>query len=105
MDRSSKKSERYTFWTNPYGKGRLASKEAVYSKFKCSSGWLDCFKGVKIVGESGTVSSAMTQEWTSTSLPALLSECKPEDIYNANETGLFYKCLPGKNICNERRHL
>ena len=40
----------------------------------------------------------MTQEWTSISLPALLSEFEPEDIYNADETGLFYKCLPEKTF-------
>ena len=80
------------------------AKKLGYSEFKCSSEWLEQFKGrhgltfKKIVGESGTVSSAMTQEWISTSLPALLSEFKPEDIYNADETGLFYKCLPEKTF-------
>ena len=79
-------------------------KKLGYSEFKCSCGWLERFKGrhglcfKKIVGESGIVSSEKTQEWTSTSLPALLSEFKPEDIYNADETGLFFT-----NVCLKKR--
>ena len=38
----------------------------------------------------------MTSEWNSTLLPALRSEFIPDGIYNADETGLFYKCLPNK---------
>lgn len=31
-------------------------------------------------------------------LPTLMSVFKPEEIYNADETGLFYKCLPNKTL-------
>ena len=76
------------------------AKKLRHSNFKCSTGWLYCFKfrhGItfkKITGESATVTGAMTDEWTSTNMPALLSEFNSGDIYNADETGLFYKCLP-----------
>ena len=49
-----------------------------------------------IVGESTSVSKEMTAPWKETTLPTLLSNYKWEDIYNADEFGLFYQCLPGK---------
>ena len=72
--------------------------------FKCSTGWLERFKQrndlvfKKVCGESGRVTSEMTTEWTSTILPTLLSEYRPDDVYNADETGLFHKCLPDKTF-------
>ena len=75
-----------------------------YSTFKCSTGWLERFKVrynitfKKICGESGKVTSEMTAEWTSTILPSLLSQFSPDDVYNGDETGLFYKCLPDKTF-------
>ena len=49
-----------------------------------------------IVGESTSVSKEMTAPWKETTLPTLLSNYKLEDIYNADEFGLFYQCLPDK---------
>ena len=68
-----------------------------YSDFKCSTGWLERFKirhnivFKTVCGESGKVNSEMTSEWKSTLLPTLLSEFSPDDIYNADENGVFYK--------------
>ena len=36
----------------------------------------------------------MTAPWNKTILPTLLSSCKLEDLFNADEFGLFYQCLP-----------
>ena len=36
----------------------------------------------------------MTAPWNKTILPTLLSNCKLEDLFNADEFGLFYQCLP-----------
>ena len=38
----------------------------------------------------------MTAPWNETTLPTLLSNYKLEDIFNADEFGLFYQCLPSK---------
>ena len=40
----------------------------------------------------------MTNAWNETSLPKTLSRYKLEDIYNANEFGLFYQGLPKKTL-------
>ena len=38
----------------------------------------------------------MANAWSGTSLPTLLSNYDLKDIYNADEFGLFYQCLPNK---------
>ena len=76
-----------------------------HSDFKCSNGWLDRFKErhnitfKKICGESKSVdvnSKGMT-DWTA-ELNGILTEFKPENIFNADETGLFFRLLPEKTL-------
>ena len=40
----------------------------------------------------------MTASWNETLLPTILSKYKLEDIYNADEFGLFYQSLPEKTL-------
>ena len=40
----------------------------------------------------------MVASWFKTTLPTLLSNYKLEDIFNADEFGLFYQCLPNKTL-------
>lgn len=71
--------------------------------FKASSGWFENFKKrnnitfYKICGESGSVSEEACKEWLET-LPPILKENDPQNIFNADETGLFFKCLPDKTM-------
>ena len=41
----------------------------------------------------------MIVPWNETTLQTLLSNYKLEDIFNADEFGLFYQCLPSKTYC------
>ena len=52
----------------------------------------------KIAGEEGSVSEEKLHDWTFKQLPDLLEEFSPDDIFNADETGLFWKCLPDKSL-------
>ena len=89
------------------GKAReLAERLGVpEGQFKVSSGWLERFKerhGIsfkRVCGEekSVDVSSDQMEEWQR-SLSVILKEYKPEDIYNADETGLFYRLLPDRTL-------
>ena len=38
----------------------------------------------------------MIASWHEPSLPTVLSQYKLEEIYNADEFGIFYQCLPNK---------
>ena len=40
----------------------------------------------------------MVASWFETTLPTMLSKYKLEDIFNADELGLFYHCLPNKAL-------
>ena len=62
--------------------------------FKASNGWLDSFcrrhdiAFVRRCGESGDVDSAIVDDWKQ-KLPSLLGY-DPKDVFNMDETGLFF---------------
>ena len=49
-----------------------------------------------ISGEMSAVTKGMTASWNETTLPTLLSNYKLENVFNPDEFGLFYQCLPTK---------
>ena len=66
----------------------------------CEPGFYFLFKNnvsFKTVSrESKAVTPEMIAGWNETILPTLLSNYDLENIYKANEFGLFYQCLPHK---------
>lgn len=72
--------------------------------FKASTGWLSRFKnrhdivGKTLSGESASADTSSASAWVSENVPALLEEFAMCDIYNADETGLFYEMLPCKTL-------
>ena len=71
--------------------------------FKGSNGWLDKWKrkyNVKqltISGESGDVSGVTVESWKER-LPELLQGYQKKDIWNLDETGVFWKALPERGF-------
>ena len=61
-------------------------------------------------GESKAVTPEMVAGWNETTLLTLLSNYDLENIYNADEFGLFYQCLPDKSYqlktekCSSGKH-
>ena len=74
-------------------------------EFKASNGWLDRFKSrnrIKakfISGEAGDVRKETVDSWKER-LPELLQGYAPENIWNMDETGQFFRALP--NLCHKR---
>ena len=72
--------------------------------FVASNGWLSRFKarnnlcGKSISGEEGAVNSVSVEQWKAETLPTLLQGYTEDQIYNADETGLFYELLPNKTL-------
>ncbi len=70
-------------------------------QFKGSNGWLNRFKVRhsvvfrKISGESAKVNTTTIDEWKER-LPILIDNYSENDIFNCDETGLFFKALPDK---------
>ena len=67
--------------------------------FKASNGWLESFKHRHNIvmgtmsGERGDVSNDTVNDWKS-KLPTVCEGYTPQDIFNMDETGLFYRDTP-----------
>lgn len=72
--------------------------------FKPSNGWLSRWKKrnnivyKKASGEKASADIAMADEWKQTTLGELLNDYDEEDIYNADETGLYYRATPDGSL-------
>uniref|UniRef100_H3B1Y1 HTH CENPB-type domain-containing protein n=1 Tax=Latimeria chalumnae TaxID=7897 RepID=H3B1Y1_LATCH len=68
--------------------------------FECTNGWLERFKArhgvpsLLVCGEANSAPQLLINEWKSTTLVAILAQYEPQDIYNADETGL----LPNRTL-------
>ena len=73
-------------------------------RFQGSAGWLVRFKRRhkvilrSVSGESASVSQDVIDEWLSETLPELLKDYSPENAFNADETGSFWRLLPEKTF-------
>ena len=73
-----------------------------------SSGWLKCWKsryGIKqraVEGKSGQVRTETVESWMER-LRELCEGYKPEDIWNKDQTGCFFRALPEKSLAEEGR--
>lgn len=71
---------------------------------KFSDGWLRNFKKrynlafKQMCGESGSVDQTLVTNYRADKLCALLRQYPPENVFNCDETGLFYKMLPDKTL-------
>ena len=85
-----------------YTKAVAIAEEIGFPDFQPNPSWLQRFKkrnGIvfnKVSGEAGSVSEKTVEDWKSKTLPHILKDYQPSDIFNADETGLFYRCLPNK---------
>lgn len=72
--------------------------------FKISDGWLEGFKkrhGIvfrSIAGEKTNVNEGDIHVWLEVTLPNLIRDYKLDDVFNLDETGLFYRLLPEKTL-------
>lgn len=76
----------------------------ISENFKASAGWLNRFKerheivGKVLCGESASADSDGASSWIATSAASIVEKYSASDIYNADETGLFYEMLPAKTL-------
>jgi hypothetical protein len=78
--------------------------ELGITDFKATNGWLERFrkrhemKFRSICGESSSVNTETVASWEE-KLPSITEGYCPENILNADETGLFFRALPDKTLC------
>jgi hypothetical protein len=71
--------------------------------FKASNGFLRGFyaryniKCKELEGEAGSVDESTIQEWFS-KVSNMIEDYEDKDVYNLDETGLFYKAERGKSF-------
>jgi hypothetical protein len=86
---------------NPLDLGFLATRLGI-EEFKASSGWISGLKQQHSVtyktvsGECRSVASSTVGEWRKEQLLKTTQHSK--DIYNADETGLFFRLPPNKTL-------
>ena len=84
-------------------KAIILSQELGHNDFMASNGWLDRWpkrtivKCATLCGESGDVPQDVVDDWA-TRLPTLTEGYALENIFNADETGLYYCALPTKSM-------
>ena len=81
----------------------IANKLVCLKDFTASNGLIDWMKKKKdnfvyrsLLGEASSVDETTIEEWKK-NVPNLTKGYKPKDIFNADETGLFFNFLPDKN--------
>ncbi|XP_070581983.1 tigger transposable element-derived protein 4-like [Ptychodera flava] len=93
---------------NPLSGPMIQEQALIYAEqlnkpeFKASNGWLESFSKRnnlsfhKVSGESADVPQETVDSWTAR-LPHLIEGYSPRDIFNMDETGVFYRALPDKS--------
>jgi hypothetical protein len=81
----------------------FAKSLKIEDKIKCANGWIYKFKqrnGLRKVNYSGEANSAplATLPEERSRLQKLLANYNREDIYNADETGLFFRMEPNQTL-------
>jgi hypothetical protein len=80
------------------------AKRLGHNDLKATDGWLSRWKcrfGIKFKmahDEKGSADAVSAEQWKSTKLPNLLQKCSADDLYNADETGLFYRSKPNGSL-------
>ncbi|GBN52936.1 Tigger transposable element-derived protein 4 [Araneus ventricosus] len=79
----------------------ISKKLNVECDASFSSGWLHKFKlrlGITGKTVSGDVDCETVDDWIENQLPDLIKGYEQKDVFNADETGLFYNLLPSKTL-------
>ena len=72
--------------------------------FITNPSWVEKFKQRRgivfrvISGEAAAAPKEAANNWASDALQKILARYSPSDVYNADETGLFFQCLPDKTL-------
>ena len=81
-------------------KAEKLAKTMNMPNFEATNGWLQRWKErnnlsyKKLHGEQASADVEAGSQWIMNVLPTLLDGCSSVDLYNCDETGLYYRALP-----------
>ncbi|XP_025198312.1 tigger transposable element-derived protein 6-like [Melanaphis sacchari] len=81
-------------------KAEELAKKIGIENFIASEGWFHRWKKRENIvykrtyGEQKDADFSAAENWLKTEWPKIISEYTPDNVYNADETGLFYRALP-----------
>ena len=84
-------------------KAVVIAAELGITGFKGSNGWIDRLKTRHAInftvfhGEANSVPQELCEDWITVKLPNLLQGYQPQDIFNADEFGFFWRLPPNKS--------
>ena len=87
-------------------KAKMIAATLGKSEFKGSQGWLEkwkkrfAIKQLKICGESGEVRGETVDSWKER-LPEIVQGYSKDNIWNMDETGLFFRALPDRGFAQK----
>ena len=82
----------------------LLVTELGLTDFTDSVGWIERWKHQHgtalrtVSGEAAAVDHTVVNSCREQDLPSLINDYAEDDIFNADETSIFYKCLPDKSL-------
>ncbi|KAL4148353.1 hypothetical protein QTP88_002617 [Uroleucon formosanum] len=92
-------------------KAEFLVEKIGHSDFKATEGWISRWKDKHNIkfkrfhGEKFSADTNGANEWSLAKLPEILKKFSPQNIYNADETGLFYRATPDGSLCYKREAL
>lgn len=84
-------------------KAKIISESLNVHEFKASNGWLESFRQRNNIqckllsGESADANVEVSEDWKR-KIPSLVAEYDVSDIFNADESGFFYRQLPTRTL-------
>ena len=89
-------------------KAKMIAATLGKPEFKGSQGWLEkwkkrfAIKELKICGESGEIQGETVDSWKER-LPEIVQGYSKDNIWNMDETGLFFRALPDRGFAQKRQ--
>ena len=92
-------------------KAKDFAKDLGLQNYTPSTGWLSRWKkrlGIRYRkghGEKNSANTEAAQRWMENRMPEIMQEFSEDQIYNADETGLFFRAMPDGTLCFDKEQL